>query len=86
MPDVIEACDMEVFDEGLFVCVVAVRAGDRPVINIVTPCRRNAARDRILRTHPISRRAHLRVCAVRELALEVESDIFADAEATPQPA
>lgn len=26
------------------------------------------------------------MCAVRELALEIKSDIFADPEATPQPA
>lgn len=39
-----------------------------------------------MRTHPISRRAHLRVRAVRELALEVKSNIFADPVATPQPA
>lgn len=81
VPDVIEPRDMKVLNEGLFVCVVAVRSGNRPVINIVTPCRRNAARDRILRTHPISRRTHLRMCAVRELALEIKSDILADAEA-----
>ena len=56
------------------------------MIDVVSPCRRNAARNGILRTHPISRRTHLRVRAVRELALEIESDIFADAEATPQPA
>lgn len=85
VPDVIEPRDMKVLNEGHFVCVVAVRSGNRPVINIVTPCRRNAARDRILRTHPISRRTHLRMCAVRELALEVKSNIFADPVATPQP-
>lgn len=85
VPDVIEPRDVEVFDEGLLVCVVAVRSGNRPVIDVVSPRRRNAARDRILRTHPISRRTHLRVRAVCELALEVKSDIFTDAEATAQP-
>ena len=80
MPDVIEPRDVKVLDEALFVGVVAVRPGKRPVINIVTPCRRNAARNGILRTHPISRRAHLRVRAVRELALEVKSNIFADGQ------
>ena len=39
-----------------------------------------------MRTHPISCRAHLRVRAVGELALEVKSNIFADPVATPQPA
>ncbi len=86
MPDVIEPRDVKVLDEALFVGVVAIRSDDGPVINVVTPCRRNATRDRILRTHPISRRTHLRMCAVRELALEVESDIFAEPVATPQPA
>ena len=86
MPDVIEPRDVKVLDEALFVGVVAVRPGKRPVVDVVTPCRRNAARNGILRTHPISRRAHLRVRAVRELALEVKSNIFADPEATPQPA
>lgn len=84
VPDVIEPRDVKVLDEALFVGVVAVRSGNRPVINVVTPRRRNAARDRILRTHPISRRTHLRVRAVCELALEVKSDIFTDAEATAQ--
>ncbi len=84
VPDVIEPRDVEIFDAGLFVCVVAVRSGNRPVIDVVSPCRRNAARNGILRAHPISRRAHLRVRAVRELALEVKSDIFTDAEATAQ--
>lgn len=86
VPDVIEPRDVKVLDEALFVGVVAVRSGNGPVIDVVSPCRRNAARDRILRTHPISRRTHLRMCAVCELALEVKSDIFTDAEATPQPA
>ena len=78
MPDVIEPRNMKVLDEGLFVRVIAV--------DVVSPCRRITARNGILRTHPISRRTHLRMRAVRELALEVESDIFADPVATPQPA
>lgn len=86
MPDVIKPRDVKVLDEGLFVRVIAVRSRNRSVIDVVSPCRRNTARNGILRTHPISRRTHLRMRAVRELALEVESDIFADAEATPQPA
>lgn len=86
MPDVIEPRDVKVLDEGLFARVIAVRLRKRSVIDVVSPCRRNAARNGILRTHPISRRTHLRMCAVRELALEVESDIFADPVATPQPA
>ena len=53
------------------------------MIDVVSPRRRNTSRNGILRTHPISRRAHFRVRAVRELALEVESDIFADPVATP---
>ena len=81
VPNAVEPRDVEVFDEGLFVCVVAVRSGNRPVIDVVSPRRRNAARDRILRTHPISRRTHLRVRAVCELALEIKSDILTDAEA-----
>lgn len=81
MPDVIEPRDVKVLDEALFVGVVAIRSDDGPVINVVTPCRRNATRDRILRTHPISRRTHLRVRAVCELALEIKSDILTDAEA-----
>ena len=56
------------------------------MIDVVSPCRRNTARNGILRTHPISCRAHLRMRAVRELALEVKSNIFADPVATPQPA
>ena len=55
------------------------------MIDVVSPCRRITARNGILRTHPISRRTHLRMRAVRELALEVKSDILTDAEATPQP-
>lgn len=86
MPDVIEPRDVKVLDEALFVGVVAIRSDDGPVINVVTPCRRNATRDRILRTHPISRRTHLRVRAVRELTLEIKGNILADPEATPQPA
>lgn len=86
MPDVIEPRDVKVLDEGLFVRVIAVRSRKRSVIDVVSPCRRNTARNGILRTHPISRRTHLRMRAVRELALEVESDIFADPVATPQPA
>ena len=86
MPDVIKPRNVKVLDEGLFVRVIAVRSRKRSMIDVVSPCRRNAARDGILRTHPISRRTHLRMLAVRELALEVESDIFADPVATPQPA
>ena len=86
MPDVIEPRDVKVLDEGLFVRVIAVRSRKRSVIDVVSPCRRNTARNGILRTHPISRRTHLRMRAVRELALEVESDIFADPVATPQTA
>lgn len=84
MPDVIEPRDVKVLDEGLFVRVIAVRSRKRSVIDVVSPCRRNTARNGILRTHPISRRTHLRMRAVRELALEVESDIFADPVATAQ--
>lgn len=86
MPDVIKPRNMKVLDEGLFVRVIAVRSRKRSVIDVVSPCRRITARNGILRTHPISRRTHLRMRAVRELALEVESDIFADPVATPQPA
>lgn len=86
MPDVIKPRNVKVLDEGLFVRVIAVRSRKRSVIDVVSPCRRNTARNGILRTHPISRRTHLRMRAVRELALEVESDIFADPVATPQPA
>ena len=86
MPDVIKPRNVKVLDEGLFVRVIAVRLRKCSVIDVVSPCRRNTARNGILRTHPISRRTHLRMCAVRELALEVESDIFADPVATPQPA
>ena len=86
MPDVIKPRDVKVLDEGLFVRVIAVRSRKRSVIDVVSPCRRNTARNGILRTHPISRRTHLRMRAVRELALEIKSDIFADPVATPQPA
>lgn len=86
MPDVIKPRNVKVLDEGLFVRVIAVRLRKCSVIDVVSPCRRNTARNGILRTHPISRRTHLRMRAVRELALEVESDIFADPVATPQPA
>ena len=86
MPDVIKPRNVKVLDEGLFVRVIAVRSRKSSVIDVVSPYRRNAAWNGILRTHPISRRAHFRVRAVRELALEVESDIFADPVATPQPA
>ena len=86
MPDVIKPRNVKVLDEGLFVRVIAVRSRKRSVIDIVSPCRRNTARNGILRTHPISRRTHLRMRAVCELSLEVESDIFADPVATPQPA
>ena len=84
MPDVIEPRDVKVLDEGLFVRVIAVRSRKRSVIDVVSPCRRNTARNGILRTHPISRRAHLRMCAVRELALEIKSNILTGAEATAQ--
>lgn len=86
MPDVIKPRNVKVLDEGLFVRVIAVRSRKRSVIDVVSPRRRNTARNGILRTHPISRRAHLRVRAVRELALKVESDIFSDPVATTQSA
>ena len=56
------------------------------MIDVVSPYRRNTARNGILRTHPISRRAHLRVRAVRELALEIKGNIFANLVAPPQSA
>ena len=86
MPDVIKPRNVKVLDEGLFVRVIAVRSRKRSVIDVVSPCRRNTARNGILRTHPISRRTHLRMLAVRELALEIKSNIFADPVATPQTA
>ena len=49
MPDVIEPRDVKVLDEGLFVRVIAVRSRKRSVIDVVSPCRRNTARNGIPR-------------------------------------